>query len=126
MAPSRAASLSRLDQPRPVPLPEQEWLLQGRPVDRVAVCRDASPARIVAPDPRWFALHKLWMSQQAKRNPLKRGKDERQGLALLNAIDGDMPQYPLDAAFEQSLPGELAGYYAQWNKGRAPPATPSW
>jgi hypothetical protein len=75
VAPSRAATLSSGDQPHPLPLPEQEWLLNGQPVDRVVICRDGSPARIVAPDPRWFALHKLWMSEQAKRNPLKRTKD---------------------------------------------------
>ena len=31
---------------------EQEWLLLGRPVDHVIGCRDGSPARIIAPDPR--------------------------------------------------------------------------
>ena len=67
VAPSRAGSLASTDRPRPVPLPEQEWLLLGTPVDQVVGCRDGSPARIVAPDPRWFALHKLWMSDQAKR-----------------------------------------------------------
>src|SRR5690606_34288217 len=35
VAPSRAGALARRDNPRPVPLPEQEWLLLGRPVDQV-------------------------------------------------------------------------------------------
>lgn len=96
VAPSRAETLSDRDQPRPIPLEEQEWLLLGRPVDQVVGCRDGSPARIVAPDPRWFALHKLWMSEQAKRNPLKRPKDRKQGLALLDAVVEAMPHYPLD------------------------------
>ena len=117
VAPSRAATMSRLDQPKPVPLPEQEWLLNGHRVDRVVICRDGSPARIVAPDPRWFALQKLWMSRQAKRNPLKRGKDSKQGVALLDAIAEVMPQYPLDEAFERSLPEDLADPYQIW-KGR--------
>jgi hypothetical protein len=39
-------------------------------------CRDGSPGRIVAPDPRWLALYKLSMASQAKCNPLKRLKDE--------------------------------------------------
>jgi hypothetical protein len=126
VAPSRAAMLHRLDQPRPVPLPEQEWLLLGQPVDRVVICRDASPARIVAPDPRWYALQKLWMSGQAKRNPLKRPKDLKQGLALLDAVRAVMPQYPLDETFERRLPPPLVGPYAAW-KARAPLAEPpSW
>src|SRR3546814_3935157 len=48
VAPSRAETLSDRDQPRPIPLEEQEWLLLGRPVDQVVGCRDGSPARIVA------------------------------------------------------------------------------
>ena len=107
VAPSRAATLGTADRPRPMPLPEQEWLLLGRPVDQVVGCRDGSPARIVAPDPRWFALHKLWMAGQAKRDPLKRPKDRKQGLALLDTVLEAMPHYPLDGAFEASLPDEL-------------------
>jgi len=126
VAPSRAATLSALDQPKPVPLPEQEWLLRGRPVDRVVICRDSSPARIVAPDPRWFALQKLWMSRQAKRNPLKRPKDLKQGMALLGAVDGAMPQYPLDDEFERSLPEALGELYQDWKARRPAPVTPSW
>lgn len=121
VAPSRADTLDRKDRPRPIPLPEQEWLLLGRPVDQVVGCRDGSPARIVAPDPRWFALHKLWMASQAKRNPLKRPKDAKQGMALLDAVAEAMPQYPLNAEFEQSLPEELASHYTQWAERR--PAT---
>lgn len=125
-APSRVATMFRTDQPKPVPLPEQEWLLLGRPVERVVICRDASPARIVAPDPRWFALQKLWMSRQSKRNPLKRGKDQKQGRALLDAVHEAMPQYPLDAAFEEALPAELAGYYAEWKAGRSDSPRRAW
>jgi hypothetical protein len=65
--------------------------------------RDGSPARLVVPDPRWFSLQKLWMSAQTKRDPAKRGKDQRQGMAILDA----MPRYPQDEAFEAELPAEL-------------------
>jgi hypothetical protein len=114
VAPSRADTMYRADQPKPTPLPEQEWLLLGTPVDRVVPCRDGSPARIVAPDPRWFALQKLWMSEQPKRNPLKRRKDLAQGRALLDTVRDQMPQYRLDAGFEASIPQELRAFYAKW------------
>ncbi|WP_338446639.1 GSU2403 family nucleotidyltransferase fold protein [Pelagerythrobacter marensis] len=117
VAPSRAAALARRDRPRPIPLPEQEWLLLGTPVDQVVVCRDGSAARIVAPDPRWFALHKLWLADQAKRDPLKRRKDRAQGRAVLDAVAQAMPHYPLDAAFARSVPGELASYWRDWREG---------
>jgi len=116
VAPSRAHSIAKTDRPRPVPMPEQEWLLLGKPVDRVVICRDGSPARIVAPDPRWYALHKLWLGRQAKRNALKRRKDIQQGRALLDAVQEAMPQYPLNDAFERSLPQELRKPYADWKQ----------
>ncbi|HVV33093.1 MAG TPA: GSU2403 family nucleotidyltransferase fold protein [Vitreimonas sp.] len=120
VAPSRASTMDKTDQPRPVPLLEQEWLLLGKPVDRVVICRDGTPARIVAPDPRWFALQKLWLGCQAKRDALKRGKDLKQGSALLTAVKEAMPQYALDAAFERALPKALVAPFAQWKAQAAP------
>lgn len=114
VAPSRSATMHKTDQPKPVPLPEQEWLLNGVAVDRVVICRDGSAARIVAPDPRWFALQKLWLGRQAKRNALKRPKDLKQGAALLSVIREAMPQFALDATFEGALPDELAPIYREW------------
>lgn len=115
-APSRLATMTKLDRPVPVPLPEQEWLLNGRSVDHVVVSRDGRPARIVAPDPRWFALHKLWMADKPRRHPLKKPKDRKQGAALLDAISQAMPHYPMDDAFASELPAELAPYLDAWRK----------
>lgn len=116
VAPSRADALAKLDNPRPIPLPEQEWLLLGRPVDQVVACRDATAARIVAPDPRWFGLHKLWLSAQAKRDPFKRDKDRQQGLGVLDAVREAMPHYPLDAAFEAGISDELRPFWEVWRE----------
>ena len=126
VAPSRAATLGQRDQPKPVPLPEQEWLLLGRPIDQVVGCRDGSPARIVAPDPRWFALRKLWMSAQDKRNPQKRPKDRAQGLALLDVIATAMPHYPMGDAFQAELPKELAPLFYGWLASRPNASTQDW
>lgn len=114
VAPSRADALARRDRPRPIPLPEQEWLLLGTPVDQVVPCRDGSAARVVAPDPRWFALHKLWLADQAKRDPLKRRKDREQGLGVLDAVAQAMPHYPLGENFSGAIPPELADSWARW------------
>ncbi|HST37460.1 MAG TPA: GSU2403 family nucleotidyltransferase fold protein [Allosphingosinicella sp.] len=126
IAPSLAKTLSRRDQPRPVPLPEQEWLLLGKRVDRVVVARDNSPARIVAPDPRWFALQKLWLARQPKRNPLKRDKDLKQGMEVLDAVHLAMPQYPLDAEFERSIPEALDAVFGMWKRRRPERPSPEW
>lgn len=128
VAPSRVASMGKTDKPVPMPLPEQEWLLNGRFVDHVICARDGSAARIVAPDPRWFALHKLWMSDQEKRTALKRPKDRKQGLRLLDSIARHMPHYALDDTFAAELPDELRRYFDDWrqNSGATPPPPPAW
>ena len=118
VAPSRAATMSPREKPRPIPLPEQEWLLLGRPVDQVVPCRDGKAVRVVAPDPRWFALHKLWLGNQTKRNPLKRRKDIQQGNAVLSAVAEAMPQYPLDPGFVAQIPDELQPYWQAWSQAR--------
>lgn len=89
--------------PRPVALPEQEWLLNGKPIDRVAGVYGGDAARLVVPDPRWFALQKLWMAEKPGRNPQKKPKDRKQGIALLDAVWLTMPHYPLDDDFPGAL-----------------------
>lgn len=126
VAPSRADGLATKDQPIPVPLPEQEWLLLGKPVDHVVACRNMIPARLVVPDPRYFALHKLWMADKLGRNPLKKPKDRMQGRAILAAVDEAMPHYPLDEAFREGLPGELLPHYDRWRETAPKPQRRDW
>ena len=125
VAPSKAKTMGKKDQPKPAPLHEQEWLLRGKFVTRVVVVRDATPARMTVPDPRWFALQKLWMSRQEKRNPLKRLKDAKQGMALLRAIKDWMPQFKMDFSFEDEMPDELRPLYNEWKQQYAEPVEPA-
>ena len=67
------------------------------------------------------------MSDQEKRNPVKRPKDRKQGLALLNAVWEAMPQFPMDTDFRNALPEELLGYYDLWRGSVAQDAAlPNW
>ncbi len=114
-APSRIGGQIARDKPRPVPLPEQEWLLNGRSIDRVVGVRDGEAVRLVVPDPRWFALQKLWMAEKPARSPQKKPKDGKQGIALLNAVWQAMPHYTLDGAFYETLPDELKPHFERWD-----------
>lgn len=109
-APSSFLGYPQKETIRPVPMMEQEWLLNGKHVEQIMFDRGGKPVKIVAPDPRWMAVHKLWLADKATRNPRKVDKDRRQGLALLQAITESMPHYPLDQAFLDALPAELEGY----------------
>jgi hypothetical protein len=95
--------------------PEQEWLLQGRPVRHVIVARDGKPVPIFAPDPRWMALHKIWLSRKPDRNATKKKKDLQQGEILLHAVAERMQtSYPMDTNFVMDLPEELLPIFNEW------------
>lgn len=106
-APSRLPAL-HCEPLRPVPLPEQEWLLMGQPLRHIITGLDRTPTAIVVPDPRWFALHKRWLADKPGRDPLKIPKDRRQAQTLWRWLPG-MARYPVDQAFIADLPEELLG-----------------
>ncbi|PTM38876.1 nucleotidyltransferase domain-containing protein [Bosea sp. 124] len=55
-----------------------EWLENAPPFEAVAIDERGVPLRIVAVDPRVFCAHKLWLSGQPSRDPLKRERDRAQ------------------------------------------------
>ncbi len=116
VAPSQLKTLSPDEAFSPVSgLIEQEWLLEGRAIRHVVITRDNKPCALFVPDPRWMALHKIWLSAQAKRNPLKREKDARQGNVLLDATRHFLSVgYPLDVDFVFGLPPELRDIFRDW------------
>jgi len=99
---------------RPAELPEQGWLLLGRPVDVVVCATDGTSARMFCPDPRYYGLQKIWLSRQDKRNTLKRPKDARQGGLVLDLVAERMTDYPLDATLSEKLPSALKPILTEW------------
>lgn len=100
-------------------LPEQEWLLQGQPLSCVVSTVRLRACPLYVPDPRWMALHKLWLSQKPKRDRAKRPKDERQGHVLLDATRYFLADtYPLGVDFVLELPIELREIFNDWAVSR--------
>jgi hypothetical protein len=97
----------------PLPLPEQDWLYRGRPLRRIGCGLDARPTALVVPDPRWFALHKRWLSDKPTRDPLKRPKDRRQAEAVWTVVREKMPHFPIDSSFAAELPEALRPVFQQ-------------
>ena len=118
-----AGGWAREQKLRPIPLPEQDWLLRGRQVSHVVCDTGGEAARLVVPDPRWFGLHKLWLSQKPGRQRLKIAKDERQGMVVLDLVAEAMPHFPMDAAFRAELPDELLPHVQRWEARRAAAST---
>jgi hypothetical protein len=97
----------------------QEWLLLGDPVTCVAATVRNRACPLYVPDPRWMALHKLWLSGRPGRNPQKRPKDARQGNALLDATRYFLQAtHPMDIDFVLALPEELRAIFNHWAASR--------
>jgi hypothetical protein len=114
-APSRAPLPRREGFEPVVSLVEQEWLLQGRAATVVVATQRHRACPLYVPDPRWMAMHKLWLAQKPERNAQKRPKDARQGEVLLSAVRYFLPDaYPLDLDFVTALPEELRDLFHEW------------
>jgi hypothetical protein len=100
-------------------LVEQEWLLRGRPLNVVVATVRGRACPLYVPDPRWMALHKLWLNQKPERNPAKKAKDRRQGEVLLDAVHFFLEDtFPLDVDFLMELPDELRPFFNDWCSSR--------
>lgn len=99
---------------------EQEWLLQGMPLSVVVATIRGRACPLYVPDPRWMALHKLWLAEKPQRNPAKKTKDMRQGNVLLDAVRYFLSDiYPLDIDFVFALPPELQPIFNEWCHSRS-------
>lgn len=100
-------------------LAEQEWLLNGRPVAFVVATLRRRACPVYVPDPRWMAVHKLWLSTKPARRESKKPKDRRQGEVLLDACRYFLQDtYPLDLDFVLDMPPELRDVFDAWARER--------
>ena len=114
-APSVMSTLSKDEVFSTAAIPEQEWLLLGKPIRRVVGAKDISPAPLFVPDPRYMALHKLWLSKKDTRRNDKKGKDYKQGELLMDAVIRKMQtSHPVDLDFVLDLPEDLLETFNDW------------
>ena len=72
-----------------------QWLISAPKFDQVVVGEDGFPAHMVVPDPRAFAVHKLWLSSQKDREAVKKKRDRSQALAVCKLILQYMPEFEI-------------------------------
>lgn len=85
-----------------------DWLLNAPKLSQIVIGQDGFPMRIVSPDPRVFSAHKLWLSRQESREPVKKPRDRLQALAVADITGRYLPQYKFDSSELQMLPRDLA------------------
>lgn len=80
------------------------WLISSPKIHQIVIGEDGFPAAISAPDPRAFALHKLWLSKQDRRDPIKKQRDHDQAIAVARLIVKYLPQYKFEATELRMFP----------------------
>lgn len=76
-------------------------------ISQTVIGEDGVPAMLAVPDPRAFALHKLWLSRQADREPSKKKRDKAQALAVASIVVKYLPQYPFPSESLRMFPQEV-------------------
>jgi hypothetical protein len=93
------------------PLPPEaghlQYLTASPKLSQVVIGHDGGPATMTVPDPRAFALHHLWLSQQQDREELKRTRDWRQALAVADLVLRYLPQYDFSSSELDMFPRDL-------------------
>lgn len=94
-------------------IPNMRWVANAPKFKSIAVAEDGMPVPLVCPDPRAFALYKLWMgTKDPTRDPVKRVRDVAQAEAVARIVHHYLPQYPFEPEHLSSFPKaaiELAG-----------------
>ena len=84
-----------------------QWLISSPKFSQVVIGDDGYPAPLVVPDPRTFALHKLWLSEQPDREPVKKQRDRDQGLSVAQLIIQYLPQYQFNSSELRMFPKDV-------------------
>lgn len=93
-----------------------KWLLSAPRIEQTVICENGRPARMVVPDPRAFALFKLWLSASTERQPIKKQRDLHQATALFSMLEQYLPQFPISSAALRMFPAEIAGKILRPNR----------
>ena len=83
-----------------------DWLLGAPRLVQPVVAVDGRVFMLATPDPRAFAIFKAWLSRQANRDPLKRGRDMQQARAVVALIAERLPHLGQWGALK-SFPAEV-------------------
>ena len=83
------------------------WLISSPKFTQIVIGDDGMPAPMIVPDPRAFALHKFWLSNQDDREPVKKKRDRGQAIAVGKLVVEHLPQYRFDASELRMFPLEV-------------------
>ncbi|WP_181706168.1 GSU2403 family nucleotidyltransferase fold protein [Chthonobacter rhizosphaerae] len=80
------------------------WLESAPAFEAVATDERGAPLRLVAPAPRVFAAHKLWISTRPDLDPTKHRRDEAQARAVAGIVARYLTHLPFEAEALRMIP----------------------
>ena len=95
------------DDVEPAPIFGLQWLVNAPAVDVIVMDQRGFPAPMRCPDPRYWALHKAWLSEREDRPPDRRRRDWEQASLMMRLVRERLPHLRFDEDLLAGLPGEL-------------------
>ncbi|WP_246684983.1 nucleotidyltransferase domain-containing protein [Methylobacterium sp. WL69] len=83
------------------------WLVNSPKAVATVLDARGYPLTMVVPDPRAFALHKLWLAERQDRDPLKRQRDRAQADLVAGLVTSRLPHLHFDDPALTALPRAL-------------------
>lgn len=102
-----------------------EWLVNGPKVSATAIDARGLPVPMTCIDPRYYAIHKLWLSEREDREAFKRHRDRAQAMAVANLVTQHLPTLRFDDRALESLPKALCEKAVELMDHDAP-SNPAW
>ena len=91
----------------PAPLFGLQWLVNAPAVETVVLDERGFPVPMRAPDPRYWALHKSWLSNRPDRASPMRSRDRQQAELVMRLVQEQLPHLPFDGEWMAGVPKEL-------------------
>jgi hypothetical protein len=104
-------------EPLPPAAGDLHFLTASPKFSQTVIGRDGGPAIMVVPDPRAFALNRLWLSQQENREETRRNCARRQALAVAALVLRYLPQYDFFSTELDMFPQFLNPDGGSWTGG---------
>ncbi|WP_346798098.1 GSU2403 family nucleotidyltransferase fold protein [Halomonas sp. Bachu 37] len=88
----------------PVTIASLKWLVASPRFTAVVFDEKGMPLRIPTVDPRAYVLHKLYVSQRADRDPVKRHRDAAQAQLMATILHRELRELPSTRAVIRAFP----------------------
>ncbi|MCE2521254.1 MAG: nucleotidyltransferase domain-containing protein [Alphaproteobacteria bacterium] len=108
----------------PAPIFGLQWLVNAPAVETMVLDERGFPVPMKAPDPRYWALHKSWLSNRLDRASLMRSRDRQQSELVMRLVQEHLPHLPFDGEWMAGMPKELRRLVPE--KGSDDSIEPPW